>query len=151
MLRQNAISHIFKKHGDHSIYVINTGYLSRAVFNMYPGKTNIFYMQGSMGLAPSIGLGLALFSKRNIVVISGDASLLMHLGITHTIRDCNLKNLFVYILNNNCHESVGGQPCSRLEKEYIGIDEIFNISNDGQCPRIKWKCTEITKNIIEFA
>ena len=108
--RQDVIKDIFHWHGQDSIYVTNTGFISRDVYNLFPNNKNIFYMQGSMGLAPCIGLGMAANSQKDVVVISGDASLLMHLGITHTIKEQNLKNLFVYVLDNGCHESVGGQP-----------------------------------------
>ena len=127
--RKEAILDIFSTHGENSIYIASTGYISRAVYEIFPSAKNIFYMQGSMGLSPAIGLGLASLTEKNIVVISGDASLLMHLGITHTIRDANLPNLFTYILDNGCHESVGSYECSPLEKTYVGIDKIYQIEN----------------------
>ena len=42
--RKEAINKIFDRHGDDSIYVTNTGYISRAVYNEYPDNKNIFYM-----------------------------------------------------------------------------------------------------------
>ena len=134
--RKETIHKIFKIHGNKSLYITNTGYISRAVYNQFPSLSNILYMQGSMGIAPCIGLGIALNTKKNIVVLSGDGALLMHLGITHTIRDYNLKNLFVYVLDDGCHESVGGYDCSNLEDKYPGVDEIFKITNDGKLPRV---------------
>jgi len=89
-----------------------------------------------MGIAPAIGLGLASQTDQDIVVISGDGSLLMHLGITHTIRDMNLSNLFNYVLDNGTHESVGAYPVSHLEEGYPGIDKIFKITTDGKPPRV---------------
>ena len=130
--RKETISKIFKTHGDEALYITNTGY----IYNQFPSLSNILYMQGSMGIAPCIGLGIALNTKKNVVVLSGDGALLMHLGITHTIRDYNLKNLFVYVLDNGCHESVGGYDCSNLEDKYPGVDEIFKITNDGKLPRV---------------
>lgn len=149
--RADAIKNIFLKHGKDALYITSTGYISRAVFELFP-ENNIFYMQGSMGLATSIGLGLALNCKNKVVVISGDASFLMHLGATHTIRDCDLDNLFVYLLDNNCHESVGGYPCSKLESSYKGVDKIYKVTKDGKRPRITFGWIEIKdkfkKNII---
>ena len=124
--RKEAINNIFDKHGD-AVYITNTGYISRAVYNEYPNNKNIFYMQGSMGIAPCIGLGIAMNTDKDVVVLSGDGALLMHLGITHTIRDENLNNLFVYVLDNGCHESVGKYKCSYLEDWYSGITEIIEI------------------------
>ena len=147
--RKEAINKIFDKHGD-SIYVTNTGYISRAVYNEYPNNKNIFYMQGSMGLAPCIGLGMAINTDKDVVVLSGDGALLMHLGITHTIRDENLNNLFVYVLDNGCHESVGEYKCSYLEDWYSGITEIIQISNDGKTHRVNLDCETNTKQIKEL-
>ena len=145
--RKDAIHKIFDTHGTNAIYITNTGYISRAVYNEYPDNENIFYMQGSMGLAPCIGLGIALNTKKPVVVLSGDGALLMHLGITHTIRDANLANLFVYILDNGCHESVGGYPCSPLDNNLVGITAIIKIFNDGKTKRVGMGCIENTKKI----
>ena len=134
--RKDAIIKVFKKHGNDAIYITNTGYNSRAVYDLFPDNKNILYMQGSMGLSPAIALGIAKNTKRDIVAFVGDASLLMHLGITHTIRDQNLENLFIYVLDNGCHESVGSYDCARLEKTYPGVSEIIKITCDGKVPRV---------------
>ena len=140
--RKEAIELIFNRHGSKAVYVTNTGYLSRAIYNLYPQNKNILYMQGSMGLSPAIGLGLAKNTDKDIVVFVGDASLLMHLGITHTIRDQALDNLFVYVLDNGCHESVGGYDCSNLEESYPGVTEIIKITSDGKTPRVGLECRQ---------
>tara|TARA_Y100001963_G_scaffold128183_1_gene182231 strand:+ start:326 stop:784 length:459 start_codon:yes stop_codon:yes gene_type:complete len=148
--RKEAINRIFEEHGGNAVYITNTGYISRAVYNEYPNNKNIFYMQGSMGMAPCIGLGMALNSDKDIVVLSGDGALLMHLGITHTIEDENLNNLYVYVIDNGCHESVGGYKCSKLEDSYPGITEIIKISNDGKTDRVDLDCVENTNQIKEL-
>tara|TARA_Y100000310_G_C20636254_1_gene791307 strand:- start:207 stop:668 length:462 start_codon:yes stop_codon:yes gene_type:complete len=148
--RREAINYIFEKHGDSAVYVTSTGYISRAVHACNLVKDNVFYMQGSMGLAPAIGLGIALNSKRDVVVLSGDAALLMHLGITHTIRDANLSNLFVYVLDNGCHESVGGYKCSSLESKYLGVTEVIKINTEGKKDRVALSCEENTLKIKKY-
>jgi len=147
--REKALQDIFKSHPD-AVFVTNTGFNSRAVYALYPDNENIFYMQGSMGLSPSIGLGIALNTDKDVVVLCGDASLLMHLGITHTIRDSNLENLHIYILDNSGHESVGGYECAKLEESYCGVASIIKISNDGKPPRVDLECPEITNNVKRF-
>ena len=147
---KETIKEVFEKHGDDCLYITNTRYLSRAIFDAYPEKENILYMQGSMGLAPAIGVGLAMFSSRDVVVLTGDASLLMHLGITHTIRDVAKENLHVYVLDNGCHESVGGQHCSPLEEAYVGVTEIIKISCDGKLPRVGIGFEENARNIVSM-
>jgi len=134
-------------HHPGAVFVTNTGYISRAMYDVYPKNKNIFYMQGSMGLAPCIGLGMAANTNKEIVVLSGDAALLMHLGIAHTIADRYLDNLFVYVLDNGCHESVGEFWSSQLEDSYIGIDEIIVISNDGKKNRVELDTEKNTEQI----
>jgi phosphonopyruvate decarboxylase len=151
--REEALEDILSRHDSEPIIVTNTGYISRAVHDLYKDKNNIFYMQGSMGLAPAIGLGIALNTDREVIVISGDASLLMHLGVTHTIRDYQsggMENLFVYVLDNGCHESVGEYECSSLESEYPGVEKIYKISCDGKRERVEISFEENASNIIEL-
>lgn len=148
--RKEAISGIFKKHGEKAIYITNTGIVSREVYNLYPDNKNILYMQGSMGLSPAIGLGLAKSTKKDVIVFVGDGSLLMHLGITHTIRDENLPNLFVYVLDNGMHESVGKYKCSNLLKEYPGVNQILKVLPDEKPPRVKLDLKDNIENIKDI-
>jgi len=148
--RQEAIKKIFDLHGDEAVYVTNTGYISREIYDMYPENKNILYMQGSMGLSPAIALGIASNTDKDVIALVGDASLLMHLGVTHTIRDADLKNLFVYVLDNGCHESVGKYDSANLEESYPGVNEIIKISCDGKKPRVKLSCQDNVENLLEF-
>lgn len=134
--RADAIRMILDRHGRGALYVTSTGYVSRAVHALAGDRYDVFYMQGSMGLAPAVGLGIALHTSRDVVVINGDGALLMGLGATHTIRDHGPANLYHYVLENGCHESVGGQPCARLEAAYPGVTEIIPITRDGKPPRV---------------
>jgi thiamine pyrophosphate-dependent acetolactate synthase large subunit-like protein len=133
--RDEAIREILARHGA-AVYVASTGYVSRAVHELAGDGHTVFYMQGSMGLAPAIALGIAVCTSRDVVAINGDASLLMALGSTHTLRDRGPANLFHYVLDNGVHESVGSQPCAALEDSYPGVTEIVRISRDGKPPRV---------------
>jgi thiamine pyrophosphate-dependent acetolactate synthase large subunit-like protein len=145
--REEALIKIFNRHGDDAVYITPTGFVSRAVSNLFPDKKNIFYMQGSMGLSPGIALGIALYTDKEVVAINGDGGHLMHLGITHTIRDEKLNNLFVYVLDNGVHESVGSQKCPALEDSYVGVNEIIKISCDGKTERVSIGFHENATNI----
>ena len=86
------------------------GFISRDLFNVNDKKSN-FYMIGSMGLASSIGLGVALKStKKKIFVFDGDGNILMNLGSLVTVGSLRPKNLIHILLDNSSHESTGGQP-----------------------------------------
>jgi phosphonopyruvate decarboxylase len=134
--RREAIRAILERHGTDAVYVASTGFTSRAVFAEAGEEYCVFYMQGSMGLAPAIGLGMSLRTPRDVVVVNGDASLLMSLGTTHTLRDYAPPHFFHYVLDNGCHESVGGQPSAHLEEAYPGVTEIIEVGREGKPPRV---------------
>jgi sulfopyruvate decarboxylase subunit beta len=70
-----------------------------------------FYTWGSMGLASSIGLGLALARPDvPVVVIDGDGSLLMNLGGLTTLARYRPRNLVHVVFDNESLLSVGGFP-----------------------------------------
>ena len=69
-----------------------------------------FYTWGSMGLASSIGLGLAVAQpSRRVFVIDGDGSLLMNLGSLATIGWQRPANLVLVVLDNETYATTGGQ------------------------------------------
>jgi thiamine pyrophosphate-dependent acetolactate synthase large subunit-like protein len=69
-----------------------------------------FYTWGSMGLASSVGLGVALAQPtRRVFVLDGDGSLLMNLGSLATIGWSRPANLILVILDNERYATTGGQ------------------------------------------
>ena len=69
-----------------------------------------FYTWGSMGLASSVGLGLALARpEQQVFVIDGDGSLLMNLGSLATIGWTRPANLVLVVLDNERYATTGGQ------------------------------------------
>ena len=72
-------------------------------------KENFFYLQHAMGLASSIGLGLAMhLPKERIVVLDGDGSVLMNLGALATMARYRPRNLTHIIFDNGSLLSTGG-------------------------------------------
>lgn len=89
--------------------VATTGKPSRELFGVCDRAQN-FYMQGSMGHAPSIGLGAAMARpEKKVVVLDGDGALLMHLGVLSTVGHYRPKNFYHVILDNEAYESTGNQ------------------------------------------
>jgi len=92
------------------LVVATTGYTSRRLF-AHGDRPGTFYMQGSMGHAISIGLGLALSRPdRRVVVVDGDGAALMHPGAMATVGGHAPANLTHLVLDNGRYESTGGQP-----------------------------------------
>jgi sulfopyruvate decarboxylase subunit beta len=90
------------------VVVCNIGFPSRELYHVKDSSTH-FYMLGSMGLASSIGLGLAMSSNRKVVVFDGDGSVLMNFGSLVTIFNQNPENLILIVLDNECYGSTGSQ------------------------------------------
>src|SRR5213596_4251072 len=74
-------------------------------------RPNFFYLQHAMGLASSMGLGIALARpERQVVVFDGDGSLLMNLGGLTTLARYRPRNLVHVVFDNESLLSVGGFP-----------------------------------------
>ncbi|HEV8131664.1 MAG TPA: thiamine pyrophosphate-dependent enzyme [Acidobacteriota bacterium] len=74
-------------------------------------RPNFFYLEHAMGLASSMGLGLALsLPHRRVIVLDGDGSLLMNLGTLSTLGWYAPKNLIHVVFDNQSLLSVGGFP-----------------------------------------
>ena len=93
--------------------ISSTGYNSRELMYLRKkyaiNKGNDFYMVGGMGHTSSVALGYSLSNKKKIICIDGDGSFLMHLGSIKTLGNFAKSNLKYILLNNNTHDSVGGQ------------------------------------------
>lgn len=74
-------------------------------------KPNFFYLQHAMGLASSLGLGIALSRPEvPVVVLDGDGSVLMNLGGLTTLARYRPRNLLHVVFDNESLLSVGGFP-----------------------------------------
>lgn len=74
-------------------------------------RPNFFYLQHAMGLASSVGLGIALSRPEiTVVVLDGDGSILMNLGGLTTLARYRPKNLVHVVFDNESLLSVGGFP-----------------------------------------
>src|SRR5258705_7717438 len=74
-------------------------------------RPNFFYLQHAMGLASSVGLGIAIARPElPVVVLDGDGSLLMNLGGLTTLARYRPRNLVHVVFDNESLLSVGGFP-----------------------------------------
>ena len=74
-------------------------------------RPNFFYLMHAMGLASSVGLGIALARPQQpVVVLDGDGSVLMNLGGLTTLARYRPRNLLHLVFDNESLLSVGGFP-----------------------------------------
>ena len=91
------------------LVVCNIGLPSQEMHMIDDQPTN-FYMLGTMGLASSIGLGLALSQPKTVISIDGDGSVLTNLGTLPTIANNVADNFILLIVDNGSYGSTGDQP-----------------------------------------
>ena len=134
MKRIEAIQKITEQLNNELI-ICNIGFPSRELYAVKDSPNN-FYMLGSMGMASSIGLGLAIAQDRRVVVLDGDGFLLMNMGSLVTIFNQNPNNLILVILDNECYGSTGSQ-CSYASTvdfsrvaEAVGFKNLFLFQNE---------------------
>jgi len=102
------------------------GFISRDLFSISDTRP-AFYMIGSMGLASSIGLGIALKDPgRKVFVFDGDGNILMNLGSLTTVGSLKPKNLIHVVFDNSIHESTGSQPTNT---NFVSIEKIAKACN----------------------
>ena len=120
MIRFDAIRIAVENIKFHDRIISANGFISRDLFSI--SDSSDFYMIGSMGLASSIGLGVALKDPvRRVFVFDGDGNILMNLGSLTTIGSLKPKNLVHVVFDNSVHESTGSQPTNT---SFVSIEKI---------------------------
>jgi sulfopyruvate decarboxylase alpha subunit len=100
---------IVVQHAGEGAIVASLGHPTYDLFAVDDRPLN-FYTWGSMGLASSIGLGLALARPDlRVFVLDGDGSLLMNLGSLATIGLLQPCNLVLIVMDNELYATTGGQ------------------------------------------
>jgi thiamine pyrophosphate-dependent acetolactate synthase large subunit-like protein len=111
MNRLDATRHLVAALGDDpkTPIIASLGHPAYDLFAARDRPAN-FYTWGSMGLASSIGLGLAMARpETRVFVLDGDGSLLMNLGSLATIGWTKPANLVVIVWDNEEYGTTGGQ------------------------------------------
>ncbi|MBI2373366.1 MAG: phosphonopyruvate decarboxylase [Deltaproteobacteria bacterium] len=105
--------------------ISTTGKLSRELFELddtHHDRDNRFYMVGSMGCAAGFGLGVARARpRRKTVVLDGDGAVLMKLGTLATIGDQSPANLHHVVLDNQAHDTTGGQRTASASVDFATL------------------------------
>ena len=85
-------------------------------------RPETFFMIGSMGLAASIGLGLAMARpERRVVVLDAVGNLLMGLGVLAMVAERAPRRFLHVVLDNGAYETTGGQ---RAVSATVALDRV---------------------------
>lgn len=114
LAREEAIKTIYDQLKDDDIVVCTTGKIGRE-FDEYNKQNDYrvgryFLSVGAMGHANHIAAAISILkSKERVIMLDGDGALLMQLGSMPSIAQWTENNFVHIVLNNESHESVGGQ------------------------------------------
>ena len=110
MPRIDAIRIVRDVVGENAALLGTTGKIGRELYTL-GHRPNQLYVVGSMGCASGVALGVHLGSegRRRVVVLDGDGAALMKMGTLATIGASGPRNLLHVIIDNEAHESTGGQ------------------------------------------
>ena len=125
--------------------VCNIGLPSQELHYLDDQPTN-FYMLGTMGLASSIGLGLAIAQEQKIISIDGDGSVLTNFGTLPTIANNNADNFILLIIDNGSYGSTGDQPTYAGKKTSLS-----EVAKACGCENVVECSAEDTASVLERA
>ncbi len=128
-LRKEALEIISEAKDGKTVLLATTGKTGRELYEINDTPNNL-YMVGSLGCIASIGLGLSLAkTNKNIIVIDGDGSLLMRMGSLATIGHYAPNNMLHILLDNNTHDSTGGQYTVSHNVDFVRIASSCSYTN----------------------
>ena len=131
--RGRAIEAVLALLRDELVVVCN-GLPSREAYALRDRPEN-FYMIGSMGVAPAIGLGVALAQpSRRVVVLDGDGNVLMGMGSLATLGALKPKNFFHIVFDNEVYGSTGNQPTI---SQSVRLEQVARAAGYRQVERVR--------------
>jgi thiamine pyrophosphate-dependent acetolactate synthase large subunit-like protein len=133
MTRADAVERVAAALDQAALVVACNGMIGRELYTRADAPTR-FYMIGSMGLASSIGLGLALVQpSRQVVVFDGDGNVLMNLGTLASVAAAGARNFHHVVFDNAAHGSTGNQ---RTISEHVPLEEVARAAGYRRCLRV---------------
>jgi len=126
MIRTEALGVLLESLGGDEAILGTTGKTGRELFTI-EDRPNHLYVVGGMGAASAIGLGLAhALPRQPVVVIDGDGAALMKMGNFSTIGCYQPENLLHVLLDNESHDSTGGQRTASGIVDFAGVAAATN-------------------------
>jgi sulfopyruvate decarboxylase subunit beta len=140
MLRSKCLEAIYPELHDKLVVTI-MGATAQELYDL-GHQENFFYLQHAMGLASSIGMGIAMnLPDEKVVVIDGDGSVLMNLGTLTTMARYRPRNLVHIIFDNGSLLSTGGFASHTTS----GVTDLAKIAEGAGVPNVA-----LTRTPLEF-
>jgi sulfopyruvate decarboxylase beta subunit len=113
------------------IVVSNIGVPSKELYAAHDQDTN-FYMMGSLGLVSSIGQGLAMGQKGEVITLDGDGSILMNPNVLASVAQEKPGNLTIICFDNSAHGSTGNQKTYSENMDLELLAKVYGIQNTSR-------------------
>lgn len=140
MLRSKCLEAIYPELDDKLVVTI-MGATAQELYDL-GHKENFFYLQHAMGLASSIGMGIAMnLPDEKVIVLDGDGSVLMNLGTLTTMARYRPRNLIHIIFDNGSLLSTGGFDSHTTS----GITDLAKMAEGAGIPNVA-----LTRTPLEF-
>jgi phosphonopyruvate decarboxylase len=155
LTREDAVKLIAGSVGPTDIVVATNGKLSRELYEyrdaLGQDHSHDLLLVGGMGHALSVAAGIARQTpRRNVHCLDGDGSIIMHLGGLVTTSAMHLPNLCHFVLNNESHDSTGGQATAAASMDLsataiaLGYRQAFSASSSAVLKTIMQKINSIS-------
>jgi sulfopyruvate decarboxylase subunit beta len=129
--RADCLGALYPELGDRLVVTI-MGATAQELYDL-GHRESFFYLQHAMGLASSIGLGVALNRpEERVVVLDGDGSVLMNLGGLATLGRYRPPNLTHIVFDNGSLLSTGGFASHTAG----GRVDLAGVARAAGCPRV---------------
>lgn len=112
--------------------IATTGKCGRELFTLADRPQHL-YQVGSMGGASAMGLGVALNTRKKVVILDGDGALLMKMGNLATIGAYAPANLLHIVLDNGVHDSTGGQATVSASVDFAQVAQACGYQYAARC------------------
>ena len=133
MIRADAVAQVAAALAPDALVVACNGMIGRELYTRADAATR-FYMIGSMGLASSIGLGVALVQpSRTVVVFDGDGNVLMNFGGLASVAAARPGNFHHIVFDNAAHGSTGNQ---RTISDRVPLEEVARAAGYRRTARV---------------
>jgi sulfopyruvate decarboxylase subunit beta len=133
MMRADAVAEVAAALRGNALIVACNGMIGRELYTRADAATR-FYMIGSMGLASSIGLGVALVQpSRTVVVFDGDGNVLMNFGGIASVAAAGAANFHHVVFDNAAHGSTGNQ---RTISDRVPLDAVARAAGYRRTARV---------------
>lgn len=145
-IRMDVLKIINEMKDRNTVLLATTGFAGRELYEIEDAKNN-FYMVGSMGCISSVALGIAVVKKdKDIIAIDGDGALLMRMGSLATNANISPSNMLHILLDNNVHESTGGQKTVSHNVNFVKIAAACGYTNSIYVHSLK----ELKENLLNW-